>query len=296
MLSAEDVHVKIMGKSSGSSDFIKFQQMKRGLDLMHKSKAFTLIELLVVIAIIALLLAILLPSLRKVRTSSKSIACQANLKTWVNAFMMYTNESDSCFPSEMPGSGGTLGWWTIALKPYYGNETKMWFCPLAIKAYSPVHNAKDPYAAWVVAVSQTDELRPGDYGSYGINAWVYSRTKDVGGNGTSATFSHKYAWKNTSAKTPNNVPIFGDCMWRGGFPEDDDTPQTAEDIRYVNDSESMGYFNMNRHGGATNLIFMDFSVRKVPLKQLWRLKWNRNFNIARPSPVWPDWMAGMAED
>ncbi len=280
---------RVNGKSQ-----IKFQQMKRGLGLMHKSKAFTLIELLVVIAIIALLLAILLPSLKKARTSSKSIVCQAHLKTWAKAFVMYTNDSDSFFPSVLAGGGGSLGWWTIALKPYYGNETKMWFCPLATKAY--IHQAKEPYAAWVVAVSETGDLRPGDYGSYGINAWVYNRTRDIGGNGTSAIFSHKYAWKNTFAKTPNNVPIFGDCMWRGGFPEDDDTPQTIEEDRLIDDGESMRYFNMNRHGGATNLVFMDFSVRRVPLKQLWRLKWNRNFNIARPSPIWPDWMASMAED
>ena len=188
----------------------------------------------------------------------------------------------------MPGSGGTLGWWTIALKPYYGNETKMWFCPLATKPYTL--KAQDPYAAWVVAVSQTGELRPGDYGSYGINAWVYNRSGQYKG------FSEAYAWKNTFAKMPNSVPVFGDCMWRGGFPEEDDTPQTAENIRFVDDNESMRYFNMNRHSGATNLVFMDFSVRKVPLKQLWRLKWNRNFNILRPSPAWPDWMASMPGD
>ena len=273
---------------------IKFHQMKRWPGLMHKSKAFTLIELLVVIAIIALLLAILLPSLRKARTSSQSVVCQAHLKTWAKAFVMYTNDSDSFFPSVLAGSGGLYGQWTLALKPYYGNETKIWFCPLATKART--HQAKEPYAAWVVDEDQTDGLRPGDYGSYGINAWVYNLTKNVAGNVTSAIFSHKYAWKNTVAKTPNNVPIFGDCMWRGGFPEDDDTPQTIEENRLIDDGESMRYFNLNRHGGATNLIFMDFSVRKVPLKQLWRLKWSRNFNIAMPSPIWPDWMANMAED
>ncbi len=261
---------------------------------MHKSKAFTLIELLVVIAIIAILLGILLPSLRRVRMSSKSVVCQAHLKTWAKAFVMYTNESDSFFPSVLAGSGGLYGQWTLALKPYYGKETRMWFCPLATKAY--IHQTKEPYAAWVVAASQTDDLRPGDYGSYGINAWIYNLTKDVNGNGTSTIFSHKYAWKNTSARTPGSVPIFGDCMWRGGFPEDDDTPQSIEENRLIDDGESMRYFNLSRHHGAMNLIFMDFSARKVPLKQLWRLKWSRNFNIARPAPIWPDWMARMAED
>ncbi len=76
---------------------------------MHKSKAFTLIELLVVVAIIATLLGVLMPSLRKARMSAKSVVCQAHLKTWANAFTMYTNESASFFPSVLGGSGGLYG-------------------------------------------------------------------------------------------------------------------------------------------------------------------------------------------
>ncbi len=60
----------------------------------------------------------------------------------------------------------------------------------------------------------------------------------------------------------------------------------------------MKRFCMNRHDGYINGIFLDFSVRKVGLKQLWTFKWHRSFNIngtwtiaggVQPSD-WPEWM------
>lgn len=45
---------------------------------MNKTKGFTLIELLVVIAIIAMLLAILMPSLSAVKERAKRVVCASN--------------------------------------------------------------------------------------------------------------------------------------------------------------------------------------------------------------------------
>jgi prepilin-type N-terminal cleavage/methylation domain-containing protein/prepilin-type processing-associated H-X9-DG protein len=249
-------------------------------------RGFTLIELLVVIAIIALLMGILMPALQRVKKSSQTVVCQAHLKSWSKAFLMYTGDYENKFPSTMGGSGGLYGQWTIALKPYYGNELKIWFCPVASKPTTV--GGTQPFAAWVVTENQTNDLRPGDYGSYGINAWVYDR------GDSSANFNPDHAWKNTFVETASNIPVFGDCMWRGGFPEDDDTPQTDQYVTLINDNESMRYFNMNRHNGTMNMVFMDFSVSKVPLKQLWRLKWNKNFDITKPPPEWPDWMQNLS--
>jgi hypothetical protein len=45
------------------------------------------------------------------------------------------------------------------------------------------------------------------------------------------------------------------------------------------------------------MCFVDTSVRKVGLKELWTLKWHREFDTEGPwvkkpgnNPKWPDWM------
>ena len=58
---------------------------------MHESKGFVLIELLVVIAIIALLMAVLMPALQRVRLQAKAVACQSSLHQWTIIFEIYVN-------------------------------------------------------------------------------------------------------------------------------------------------------------------------------------------------------------
>jgi prepilin-type N-terminal cleavage/methylation domain-containing protein len=59
---------------------------------------FTLIEMLVVIAIIAILAAMLMPSLMKARKSAIAVACVNNLKQNGIAFMMYANDYGGYYP------------------------------------------------------------------------------------------------------------------------------------------------------------------------------------------------------
>jgi len=65
---------------------------------MHRKSGFTLIELLVVIAIIALLMAILVPVLRKAREQGKDVVCRSNLRQIGLAANFYAEEYDLYIP------------------------------------------------------------------------------------------------------------------------------------------------------------------------------------------------------
>ena len=64
----------------------------------HRPRGFTLIELLVVVGLIALLLAILLPSLQLARSHGQAVVCLSHLKQWGTTFALYTQENEGRLP------------------------------------------------------------------------------------------------------------------------------------------------------------------------------------------------------
>ena len=74
-----------------------------------KKKGFTLIELLVVIAIIAMLLAILMPALNKVKKIAQRVVCGTNLKGLGTAQVVYANDYEDMYAQQIylgPGNPG----------------------------------------------------------------------------------------------------------------------------------------------------------------------------------------------
>ena len=103
---------------------------------MGKRDGFTLIELLVVIAIIALLLAILMPALQRVRDQARTIGCQSSLHQWTLIWSMFTTDRDGYFHEGLGGESETSeGRWPVVMRTEY-KDLDIRLCPMASKPLS----------------------------------------------------------------------------------------------------------------------------------------------------------------
>lgn len=118
------------------------------------ARGFTLIELLVVIAIIAILAALLLPTLTKAKVKAIGISCMSNTKQITLAWMMWSGDNNDELLNSRAWMGGDVGNPASAdfvdinkdlqkspLHPYVGGNVKIYKCPgdprVTTVAFSP---------------------------------------------------------------------------------------------------------------------------------------------------------------
>jgi prepilin-type N-terminal cleavage/methylation domain-containing protein/prepilin-type processing-associated H-X9-DG protein len=113
----------------------------RGWAIMSR-RAFTLIELLVVVSIIALLLAILVPSLKYARAQAYEVTCRSNLHQIHLAIEVYANEQNGFYPlvdTEVNPHEELIE----ALDAYSGGLIDAMYCPQAHYLEEVAQNTTD---------------------------------------------------------------------------------------------------------------------------------------------------------
>jgi prepilin-type processing-associated H-X9-DG protein/prepilin-type N-terminal cleavage/methylation domain-containing protein len=89
---------------------------------MRRRRAFTLVELLVVVAIIAVLIAILLPALGRVREHANRIKCAANLRSIGQAMTLYVQQYRYYPGAQVPTHDYSVAVWPARLRPFLASK------------------------------------------------------------------------------------------------------------------------------------------------------------------------------
>ena len=110
---------------------IRLRTRAKPASFLNIRRGFTLVELLVTIAVVAILAALLFPSISQIVARGKSLKCLSNLRQIGGAFHLYANDNNGMFPPLNAGSGDTSTW-MIRLAPYVGvNDGVLGLAPLA---------------------------------------------------------------------------------------------------------------------------------------------------------------------
>ncbi|HBG25886.1 MAG: hypothetical protein A2Y10_17835 [Planctomycetes bacterium GWF2_41_51] len=257
-----------------------------------KKKAFTLVELLVVISIIAMLLAILVPSLQKARESARRVVCRNQMKQIGLAVGLYLENNNGTYPQNIEGNPSKDKW--------PGNRSELDSLPqIEADAYVARH------ATWwgligtytgldAVNMKNMDQFRKASVGTIGNCPSHGSRSADsiVGGRNSFSYDGNGYFFrywtgyvprqgmtkltplKNTMVKNPSSkilvCELFHAADWplthapadRRGAPHSNMLNDDSRN-KWDGDGKAPGKGWGPTHGKSLNYLFSDGSTKTI---------------------------------
>ncbi|MHC4423273.1 MAG: type II secretion system protein [Planctomycetota bacterium] len=256
---------------------------------------FTLLELLVVVSIAALLTSILVPALNKAKTQAKDLLGASRLHELGGIWQMYTDENDGKFMERGCGDSEGAVTWFHSIGDYY-SDPELLLCPLAVKTRE--EGERTPYAAWDKIIDSNDYYR----GSYGINLWV-SNGAGIGATECPDSVGENFeslCWRTPSVRGASYGPLILCSQWKDMQPYPWDAPPEYEWDKWTSGpTNEMRRVCIKRHSPYhVRVLYLDLSVDKKTIKEVWRLRWHKEWPPDYPLPIWEDeapWMEGVPD-
>lgn len=196
---------------------------------------FTLVELMVVMGIIAILMALLLPSIARAKAKANQTSCLNNMRQLTLSATLYATDHEDEFPARRPLTNA----WPVKLKPYY-SSWQIIACPSDHFGVAGLFaNDTNPKRSYLINGFNDYfkvSLSPGDYRAF--QQWRYA-----------------HGMKVAALPRPSETILFGEKR-SGSFHVHMDIDQGKRG----NDFEEIDHA---RHGAGSNFAFADCSVRSI---------------------------------
>jgi prepilin-type N-terminal cleavage/methylation domain-containing protein/prepilin-type processing-associated H-X9-DG protein len=214
--------------------------------------AFTLVELLVVISIIAVLLAILMPSLQKARNQAKKVVCLSNMRQMGIVLITYLVDSDNHLPPSSCHLENPEQYWLCVLNKF-GKSPLLFRCPA---------DKSKLFIDWSRPL--TEQPADARWSSFGINALLdaspYNKTTNI-------------------RRQRNCIYIFeAPESWTSA---DHIHPDMWESLDYAKGSVAW-----NRHNKTSNYVFTDGHAENLQMEKTWDYP-TVNYWLPETAPGWP---------